>query len=61
LILAAQSWALQRNDNKALLEIPSKNNPAIRLAQKQGYEFCGYNDQYYVTKDIALFFGRSIR
>jgi ribosomal protein S18 acetylase RimI-like enzyme len=61
LVLAAQSWAVQRKDRRALLEMPSKNDPAIRLAQKLGYEFCGYNDQYYETQDIALFFGRSIR
>ena len=50
LILAAQSWAVDR-----------KNNPMVRLARKLGYEFCGYNDLYYETQDIALFFGRSIR
>ena len=61
LISATQSWAELRKDRRALLEMPSKNNPAIRLAQKLGYEFCGYNDQYYETQDIALFFGRSIR
>ena len=61
LISATQSWAEQRKDRRTLLEMPSKNNPAIRLAQKLGYEFCGYNDQYYETQDIALFFGRSIR
>jgi ribosomal protein S18 acetylase RimI-like enzyme len=61
LVLAAQSWAVQRKDDRILLEMASKNNPAIRLAQKLGYEFCGYNDQYYEKQDIALFFGRSIR
>jgi len=61
LVMAAQSWAVQRKDRRVLLEMPSKNNPAIRLAQKLGYEFCGYNDQYYETQDIALFFGRLIR
>jgi ribosomal protein S18 acetylase RimI-like enzyme len=61
LVSAAQSWAVQRNNHRALLEMPSKNSPAIRFAQKQGYEFCGYNDQYYESQDIALFFGRFIR
>jgi ribosomal protein S18 acetylase RimI-like enzyme len=61
LLLAAQSWALQRKDYRVIIEMASKNNPAIRLVQKLGYEFCGYNDQYYETKDIALFFGRLIR
>ncbi len=61
LVLAVQSWALDRKDQRAILEMSSKNNPAIRLADKLGYEFCGYNDQYYETQDIAIFFGRSIR
>ena len=61
LILAAQSWAVDRKDNRALLEMPSKNTPMVSLARKLGYEFCGYNDLYYETQDIALFFGRSIR
>ncbi len=61
LILAAQSWAVDRKDNRALMEMSTKNNPAICLARKLGYEFCGYNDLYYETQDIALFFGRSIR
>ncbi len=61
LILAVHSWAVDRKDNRSILEMPSKGNPAIRLALKLNYEFCGYNDQYYESKDIALFFGRSIR
>jgi ribosomal protein S18 acetylase RimI-like enzyme len=61
LMLAAQSWAIQRKNTRAMLEMLSKNNPAIRLAQKLGYEFCGYNDQYYATQDIAIFFSRNVR
>jgi ribosomal protein S18 acetylase RimI-like enzyme len=61
LVLASQSWGTQRKDHRAMLEMSSKNNPAIQLAQKLGYEFCGYNDQYYERQDIALFFVRSIR
>jgi GNAT superfamily N-acetyltransferase len=61
LILAVQSWAIDRKDNRALLEMPSKNSPMIGLSRKLGYEFCGYNDIYYDSQDITLFFGRSIR
>ena len=61
LVMAAQSWAVERKNRRALLEMPAKNNPAIQFAQKLGYDFCGYNDQYYETQDIALFFGRFIR
>jgi ribosomal protein S18 acetylase RimI-like enzyme len=60
LILAAQSWAVDRKNNRALMEMATKNNPSICMARKLGYEFCGYNDHYYETQDIALYFGRSI-
>jgi len=58
LVIAAHSWATQMSNRRAVLEMQSKNSAAVRLAQKLGYEFCGYNDQYYVTRDVALFFGR---
>jgi ribosomal protein S18 acetylase RimI-like enzyme len=61
LLTAAQTWAVERGLPRLLLEIQSKNQPCIRLAQKFGYEFCGYNDQYYPTQDVALFFGRALR
>ncbi len=58
LVIAAHEWAQQMGNRRAVLEMQSKNSSAVRLAQKLGYEFCGYNDQYYVTRDVALFFGR---
>lgn len=61
LLLAAQDWASQRNLLRMVLEMQSKNFPGIHLALKMGYEFCGYNDQYYATRDIALFFARFLR
>ncbi|MGB8213462.1 MAG: GNAT family N-acetyltransferase [Anaerolineales bacterium] len=61
LVVAAQSWAMDRKNSRVVMEMPSKNNPAVCLARKLGYEFCGYNDLYYETQDIAIFFGRSLR
>jgi ribosomal protein S18 acetylase RimI-like enzyme len=61
LVLAAQGWAVQRKNRRTVMEVSSKNSPAIRLAQKLGYEFCGYNDQYFLNQDIALFFGRALK
>ena len=46
---------------RLVLEVISKNQPGIRLAQKFGFEFCGYNDQYYPNQDVALFFGRALK
>lgn len=60
LLGSAQEWAAGRGDRKLFLEMQSKNHPTIRLAQKHGYEFCGYNDHYYSTQDIALFFTRAL-
>ena len=61
LLTAVQAWALERGVRRIVLETQSKNHPYIRLAQKFGYEFCGYNDQYYPTQDVALFFGRALK
>jgi ribosomal protein S18 acetylase RimI-like enzyme len=61
LVTAAQTWAIERSIRRLVLEMQSKNQPCIRLAQKFGYEFCGYNDQYYPTQDVALFFGRALK
>jgi GNAT superfamily N-acetyltransferase len=61
LLTATQDWCLERNVRRLILEMQSKNQAYIRLAQKFGYEFCGYNDQYYPTQDVALFFGRVIK
>ena len=60
LISAAEAWGIQRGMRKAIIEVQSKNAPAIRMLQKFGFEFCGYNDQYYSSRDVALFFARSI-
>jgi ribosomal protein S18 acetylase RimI-like enzyme len=60
LIAAAQEWATDRGAKNIFLEMPSKNYPAIQLALKSGFEFCGYNDHYYITQDVALFFGRNL-
>jgi len=61
LLTAIQLWAVERGVRRIVLETQSKNHPCIRLAQKFGYEFCGYNDQYYPTQDVALFFGRALK
>ena len=61
LLTATQDWALERGVRRLILEMMSKNQACIRLAQKFGYEFCGYNDHYYPTQDVTLFFGRALK
>jgi len=61
LLFAAQEWAANLGNSQLILEMQSKNFPAICLAQKLGFEFCGYSDRNYTNKDIMLFFGKSLR
>jgi ribosomal protein S18 acetylase RimI-like enzyme len=61
LILAAQEWASGRDIHRIVMEMQSKNYPAIQMALKLGYRFSGYNDHYYPNQDIALFFARYLR
>jgi ribosomal protein S18 acetylase RimI-like enzyme len=61
LLLSAQAWGLQHECRNLVLEMQSKNFPAIQLAEKLGFDFCGYNDRYFANHDIALFFAISLR
>lgn len=60
LIVAAQQWARQHRTSRIVLEMQPKNYAAISMAQKLGFELCGFNDGYYNNNDIALFFARPI-
>jgi len=61
LLQAAADWLCQQKVNRLLLEMATKNYPAICFAHKLGFSFCGYNDRYYANQDIALFFAQSLR
>jgi len=61
LLLAALEWSLEEGFSRTVLEVQSKNYPAIKLARKLGFEFAGFHDQYYSNQDIVLFFARSLR
>jgi len=60
LLLAASEWALQMESHNLVLEMQPKNHPAIQLALKLGFEFCGYNDRHYANHEIGIFFGKSL-
>jgi ribosomal protein S18 acetylase RimI-like enzyme len=60
LLLASLEWATNTGCDHLVLEMQPKNIPAIQLAQKLGFEFCGYNDLYYPEHEIAIFFQKSI-
>ena len=57
LIQYVEEWSLNRENRQLFIEMSSKNHPAISLVKKMGFSFSGYNDHYYATQDVALFFG----
>ncbi len=61
LVLAGQHWAMQHRLRRMVLEMSSKNHPAIELAGRLGYEFSGYNDHFYPSQNIAIFFAQFLR
>jgi len=60
LVMAVQEWTVQHNTFRILLEMQPKNYPAICMAKKLGFDFCGFHDHYYANHDIALFFSKSL-
>lgn len=61
LLKSAQDWAVKHDSHMLIFETQAKNQPAIRMAQKAGLVFCGYNDHYYANQDVTLFFGRALK
>lgn len=60
LLLAATEWAIHWERCHLVLEMQTKNYPAVQMALKLGFEFCGYNDLYYPGHEIGIFFQKSI-
>lgn len=52
----ARGWGRRRDLRGLVLEVQTKNYPGIAFLQKNGFSFCGFNDQLYPSKDIALYF-----
>jgi len=61
LLLAGMEWAKQHSLDRIVIEMQPKNYPAQCMAQKLGFNFCGYQDPYYTNRDIALFFSKAVR
>ena len=61
LLRAAAQWGREQGLGWLLVEVQTKNYPAIRFCRSRGLAFCGYNDHYWPSHDIALFFGESLR
>ena len=56
LLAAAQRWAAGQGADGLMADVPARNYPALRLLQKAGLTFCGFNDRCYPDGEVALFF-----
>ncbi len=61
LLLAVMDIIIKRDFRILLLEMQSKNDPAICMASKLGFNFCGYRDNYFPNQELALFYSRFAR
>lgn len=60
LLFAVMDLIAHRNFYALILEMQSKNEPAISMAAKLGFKFCGYRDHYFPNKELALFYSRFV-
>jgi ribosomal protein S18 acetylase RimI-like enzyme len=56
LLKASIAWGRSQKLEKLMVAVQTKNHPAISFCEKHKFTFCGFNDHYFVNRDIALFF-----
>lgn len=61
LLNVARSWAREHDLWQLTIELQTKNIPGIYFCQQSGFTYCGYNDRYFLNRDIAVFFNQSLR
>jgi ribosomal protein S18 acetylase RimI-like enzyme len=61
LLLALMNLASSRDFINIVLEMQSKNDPAVCMATKMGFNYCGFRDNYFPNQELALFYSRYVR
>jgi ribosomal protein S18 acetylase RimI-like enzyme len=61
MLKAALAWGQQQGLKRLMCAVQTKNYPGISFCEKQGFVFCGFNDHYFVNRDIAVFFSHKLR
>jgi ribosomal protein S18 acetylase RimI-like enzyme len=61
LLKACAQWGCRKDLVRLTLEVQTKNYPAIAFCRASGLKFCGYNDHYWASEDIAVFFTGRLR
>jgi GNAT superfamily N-acetyltransferase len=60
LLHASVAWGREKGLQRLMIAVQTKNYPGISFCEKLGFTFCGFNDHYFVNRDIALFFSLKI-
>ena len=60
MLAVCETWAQNNKYNRVLLDVPLRNDPMVRLAQKCGYAMSGFMQQYFPNQDPAVFFEKRI-
>ena len=61
LLSVAVEWAEAQQARGLAVAVQTKNYPAISFCQRFGLTFCGFNDQHFANRDIAVYFMRPLR
>ena len=56
LLKASAQWGCTQHMIRLTMEVPTKSYPAIQFCLACGLTFSGYNDHYWSSEDIAVFF-----
>ena len=63
MLAAARRWARYNqgvNVRSFMLELHTRNHPAVSFCKKQGFNFCGYTDYSFSNGDIVLLFASPV-
>ncbi|MGH2350476.1 MAG: GNAT family N-acetyltransferase [Chloroflexota bacterium] len=61
LLAEACRWAANQGASQLMADVPARSYPALRLLQKSGFAFCGFNDRCYPSNEVAVFFSVDLR
>lgn len=61
LVSVAGLWAKEHHLTRLIIETQTQNYPSIVFSQQIGFTFCGYNDQHFRSRDIAVYFAQPVR
>jgi GNAT superfamily N-acetyltransferase len=61
LLKASAQWGCDKGMVRLTLEVQTKNHPAIQFCRSSGLTFSGFNDHYWASEDIAVFFTGRLR